>query len=718
MKEKVKEFIGKSNKKHTITKMILSLILSILLAFALECKFFDTIYGFKSIDRIMIFIGIILFISLHGIFKLSKIYEFIYIRRYILAGIFLVMVVLGGYSGSSITNYNDYIQGGSTKSSFKPILGIGRTIRSDEWAVNTPLIFSQQNLQGEKYPYFNMNIRGTSTDMFSIINAPVADIVSIGKPFNVGYLLFGNEKGLSFWWYGRLIALLLISFELCMIITKDKKIISLLGALMITFAPATQWWYSNFIADILIFGGLALILINLYMTNNKNWIRYLSILGVGFCAISYVFIFYPAWLLSFGYIFLALFIWIVLKNMKNFKFYKRDLIVIFITLVLVALIFLRFYMISNTTLSAVMHTDYPGERFELGGQGEKTVFSYVYEMFFAYKNTNNPCEYSSMISFFPIPIILAVIVLIRNKEKRKELLKFLIPILIVSIILTLWVFIQNSKTFASVTFLYMVTSVRAAVALSFSQLILLIYLISNISNKDKILTKKITLLLVPILSAIIVYIGVKTAPENYLNIKMIGISFIMVLLITYLLFNINSKKEKNFLIIVLFGLTIFSSFTINPVIKGISVIYEKPISKEIQKIVSKDPNALWIVDNMNFTIPNYIIANGAKVVNSTNYYPNKELYIKLFGEKLAQEENIRGIYNRYAHISIEIVENESKLEILYDDAIKIYINREKLDDINIKYIVTSRKLEELNLENLKFVQLYNEQGVFIYEVKF
>lgn len=717
MKEKIKKYLNKNNSEYIFVKIIIGLIISILLSFVGEKVVFEKMYDYFSFDRIFIFTGILFFIFLHFIFEVKKIYDIIYNKRYIIAIISFVLIVILGYSSSSITNYDVYIQGNDTKASFKPILGKQRPIRSDEWAVNTPLIFSQQNSQGEKYPYFNLNIRGTSTDMFAIINAPVADVVSIGKPFNIGYMLFGNKSGLSFWWFGRLITLLLVSFELSMIITKKKKLISLLGSLLITFAPATQWFYSNFIADILIFGSLALVLIDKYMTTDKKWVRYLSIIGVGFSAISYIFIFYPAWMISFGYIFFALFVWIVLKNKNNFKFDKKDLIVIFLTMLAVILILLRFYVISNGTLSAVMHTDYPGERFETGGGGEKTIFSYVYEMFFPYKSPENPCEFASMLSLFPFPIIISIIILIRNKEKRKELYKFLIPLLIVSLLLTIWVLFKVPRIFASLSMLYMVTTARAAVALSFSQVILIIYLLGVLKENDKLINNKYIKIILSVISGIILtYIAIKTSPDGYLGKKMLLIAYLITSTSIYLLLNINKEKYKKHFISLFILLALISGITINPIIKGVSVIYEKSISKEVQKISSIDPKALWLVDSMNFTIPNYIIANGARVINSTNYYPNNELYTTLFGKEKAN--NFKSIYNRYAHISVEIVNQKSDLKLLYPDATKLCINKDKLKDINVKYIVTSRDLKEFNSDYIKFDELYNVEGFIIYKVNY
>lgn len=713
--KKILNFFNKNNYK--LNKMIILFLLSLFFGWGFELLIYSKKVEVFSYDRVIIFVGIILFIGMHAIFKLNNMYNWIYKKRFLLALIFLIFAMIMGYSGSSIISYDSIIQGESTDLSYKPVLGKARTIRSDEWAVNSPLIFSQELQENAKFPYFNMSIRGTETDMFTIINAPVKDIVIIGKPFNIGYILFGNKAGLSFWWYGRLLALMLISFEMCMILTKKNKLISLFGMLIITFSPAVQWWYSNFIVDILIFGQLALVLIDKFMISKKWWYRILCILGIGFCAISYIFILYPAWMISFAYVYLAIFIWIILKNRKECNITKIDILTIIITVILVFLVVIRFFTISSEAIKLTTNTDYPGERFEIGGNAQGNMFSYIYSIFVPFKDMNNPCENSNMLSLYPLPLIVSLLYLyrIRKSEKFKEKSSFLIPLLLVSTLLSIWAFIPTNKLFSKITLLYMVPAYRASIALGYAQLLLIIYLTNNIKSDTKLLKANVRFILAGFATIICLILANKYAPSNYLG----PISGFVVGAITFLLFyfmlSLHNPKYKKYFIILLLGVAILSGVCVNPIIKGINVIYNKPVAKEIQKIVKEDKNALWLVDNLNFTIPNYVVANGAKVINSTNYYPNKELFEKLLGENSKKEE-IREIYNRYAHISVNIDNVDTSLELLFTDAFKININPDKLDDINVRYVLSSVNLEKYNNENIKFENIYNEYGLYIFKL--
>jgi len=693
-------------KKYKLYHLFSLFILSIIISVFLEKLLLDRFYTNYASDRMMIISMVLSFIGIHFIFKVKDIYDFIHKQRHILALLMLIYVMIFQYSGSSISAFNDYVQPNIDVDN--KVLGIERKIRSDEWAVNTPLIFSQNTLDS-KFNYFNNHLRATNTDMFTIINAPVIDVVAIGKPFNLGYILFGNSVGLSFWWYGRLLALLLVSFELCMIISNKNKLVSLCGMLLITFSSATMWWYSNFIVDLLFFGQLAIVLIDKFMITKNNYIKCLSMFGIFISAISYIFSFYPPWQIPFGYVFLALFIWIVLKNKSEYKISKKDMVLISIFIIVLGLICFRYYNFSKDTIKAVMNSDYPGERLELGGNAILNMFSYTYNFLMPFKSIGNPCEHSAMLSFFPIPMIIAFIYMLKERKY-----KFILPMLIISSLLFVWVTFSTNILFAKLTMLFMVQPARAVIALGLAQIYLLIYLLSNIKYKIINIKKRYLFIISLVLSVLLVKIANYRLVPGYLN-YLTGFILVFILFsVIYLILNLDKDKNKKILLYILIALPILNGAFVNPIIKGTSVIYKKPVAIEIRKILAEN-NSKWMTDNVNLTMANYLIANGAKVVNCTNYYPNFELWNQIFTSKKEIEEN-KYKYNRYAHIEVCIVKDKTSLEILQADNIKINLNYKKVLDLNIKYILTNRDLTIFNDENIKFENMYSEDGCNIFKL--
>lgn len=714
MEEKIKTFIKKGN--YTKIKMMLLILISIIGAFTLT-----TIARRGFIwDRVPILAIIIFFIGIHFIFDIKKIYNNIYKYRFYIAGIVLIYAVLMEYSGSSIGIYNDIIQPNNKETYYTPIIGNSRTIRTDEWAVNAPSFVSQcVDPEGNNYSYYHDSLRGTNTEMFSQLNQPILDILSIGKPFTLGALILGASRGYSFLWTASMIALLLVSFEFCMVISKKNKLVSLLGMLLISFSASTQWWQCY---NIFTWGMLAIVLFDKFMITKKFSTKILCAIGIFISGISYIFYFYPTWQIPYGYIYLAVLIWVIIKNWKEYKINKKDILII-LTIILALVGILSIYFIKSAdALKLITGTDYPGKRFETGGKEIKTIFSYVYSILFPYKidTIGNPCELSSMISFYPIPMLIALVYLIKNIKNKKHF-AFLIPMLIISIVYSVFMIFGVNETFAKLSLLYMTPPGRLAIPLGFSQILLIVYMLGNFKKEDVILKSEWLKKVGTLLSSIaIMYIALKT-DMNILQNHPIYIYICGLILIygIYQIVNINKEENKKRLIMLLIPVAILTGVSVHPIQKGISVLTDKPVAKKTQEIVSQDKeNNLWICDSTNFMINNYLLASGAKIINSTNLYTNFDLYKTVLGEEKSQRPEVRYVYNRYSHINMEITADINDIELIQQDSLKIYLTSEKVKELGVKYILTTRYLEQFNTDDIVYKKLYDEDGMIIYYVEY
>lgn len=713
---KILYFLNKDN--FTKTKLVLVAFASLIFATICEYTIFRRWYPqFISKNRIMLVSIIYMFIGIHFVFKLSNIYEFIHKNRYKIACAFLLFVMIFKYSGSSITHFHEFaaIQPQYDDTRYHPLLGKARTIRTDEWATSTPYILSQAN-SATPFSYFGNVLRGTETEMFTVAKAPVLDILMLGRPFQIGFLLFGNDVGLSFYWYARLVAMMLGAYELCLILTNRNKKVSLCGMLVITFSAAVQWWYCM---QVLIYGQIVIVLLDKFMTTDKKRNKYLCALGILVAGLSYVLELYPAWQISFGYLFLGLVIWILIKNIKygNYKFTKHDILVIFITFICLVSLIGRWYILSKDAIEATMNTDYPGDRQEVGG-GAINNYSYFYNIFFTFEEFPlNACEYAGMLSLFPIPMILGLIYVIRNKKD----LHFWIPMLVVTGFLSIWCVYGFPAWLANITLMSMTTACRVSVPLGTACIYMLIYLIGNIQKEDKFLNKYVAIVLAAISS---IYVGYKAKSTiavgadgyQYLdNFKMLvgGITFFAVFLGVM---NIQNPKMKNYTIYILIIVALITGLRVNPIIRTTDIFYTKPIAQKMQEIKEQEPDAIWVVCGDNWYLNDYALANGIRTLNSTNIYPNIEMYEEILGENADEQKSI---YNRYAHVNCKIINEKSNIELLFADNISINLNYKDLERLGIKYILSKDKdinSDEYGLD-VDFEKIYEEDGMYIFKVK-
>ena len=620
-------------------------------------------------------------------------------------------MAIGQFSGSSITAYNSYIQPNISGDNFTAIWGEERGIRSDEWAVQAMYMLSQG---ASEFDYFNSNLRGTLTDMFTLINAPVSDVLMISKPFHLGFLLFGNSIGLSIWWFGRLIALTFATFELAMILTNKKKLVSLCAAILLTFSSATQWWYSTYLIDLLIYGQLLVVFLNVFITNNKKYVKYLSAFGIIVAMTGYIFSLYPAWQVPLVYVYGLMGIWVIAKNAKNYKINKHDIIVIVATIMCVLALLGYFWIKSGDTVKSIMSTDYPGNRTISGGDsaGVVNTYAYVYGMFLPDKEIGNTSEYSGMISFFPLSIIIAVIYLIKNKKKDL----FLILMLVISAIMFLWINIGFGGTISKLILFSLSTESRMSIILGLVQIYIITYILGNIKENENIVKNNILAVVLSFLFTVFsVIMALKDIPSDYMSKRMLIVSSLFIITLSFGIFKANNEKIKNITLTLLMLFAIITGAKVNPLVRTTDVIYEKPFAKKIQEISSNDEEALWICDNTSFVVNNYVMANGVNTINSTNEFPDFEMYEKLFGEQNAYNDDLKGIYNRYAHVSINLIDGETFLSLNAPDSFTIHLNFRDLDKLNVKYIVSLRNIEDSNFD-IDFKQLYFEDGLYIFEV--
>ena len=230
------------NVKNSKVFMIIILLFGALMPLAIE-KYYYSNFQFR-IDRYIIFFIVFEFLFLHMFIKPKKIWDFLYKFRYLVGLSIFVCLVAFGYHGSSIGMFNYYVEPNNKILSSDPIIGENRSIRSDEWMVISPLILSQTTNQN-KLNVVSQTFMGGNKRVDFYPNLPTKSLSVVTTPNYLGFLFLPREQAFSFMWFLPFFLLFFASFEFFMIILKKNKLWSLVGAIMLTFAPTVQWWEST-----------------------------------------------------------------------------------------------------------------------------------------------------------------------------------------------------------------------------------------------------------------------------------------------------------------------------------------------------------------------------------------------------------------------------------------------------------------------------------------
>ena len=693
-------------KKYYIYILILQTILAYLTSVYIVNDNINmgVIFNFDFFLFLLIWI-LLFYISLHLVLPIKDIYDFIYKKRYYICLLLLTILVLGKFNGSSYGMWNNYIEPNYEVESLSPIIGSSRAIRSDEWLVNSSYVLAQ-SVNG--YHYFNTNMRATDTDVYATIPAPVNNLMILTKPFLIGYLFLGNDYGMSLYWFGRLFALFMVSFELFMLFTDKKKLPSFIGSVLITFSPAVFWWYSTQLIEILVGGGFTILMFHQFLkaSNIKKKIIFSVLIALGF--LSFVFTLYPAWLIPSGYLYLVLAGYLLFKDKKYHKWKIKNFLPLITSIVIIIAFLLYFLYMSSDTYKLLMGTVYPGARFVTGGAGYNVLFSYPAALYFPYYYYNNPSGISVFYSFFPLILVFLIYYLFKERKSwRKNGL--LISLSILLAIYLIFAFISFPEFLAKITLLSMVPVERLSVIISLICIFILVLLFGNIKLTK--LSEKIVLPLITIIVvAFTIYLSKENVNEGYMTLKRCLLAFFLLLVPSLALLS-NKKNAKiiftTFIVIISLGSTIY----VNPLMKGFSGLYEKPLSKELQKYEEKDEDASW-VSLGTFINANYLGINGLDVINSTNLYPNLKLW-----HRIDKDGEYEDIYNRYAHIEMNLTNDDTTFELVQSDMFKLDIKGEDLCKLDVDYATSTYNLDEYDDEDVvTFDKKYHKDNIYIYKV--
>ena len=319
-----------------------------------------------------------------------------------------------------------------------------------------------------------------------------------------------------------------------------------------------------------------------------------------------------------------------------------------------------------------------------------------------------------MLSLFPIPMLLGLIHVIRNKKD----LHFWIPMLVVDGFLAIWCVYGFPAWLANLTMMSMTTAGRVSIPVGTACIYMLIYLMGNIKKEDKFIGKKMSYILSGIAILFIIYKAKTTIGYreefHYLDKFKILLAGEIFLVAIFGILNMKNDKIKDYTVYGLIAIALITGLRVNPVIRTTDIFTTKPVAIKMQEIKEKDPDAIWVVNDGGWYINDYAVANGIRTLNSTNIYPNMEMYKAILGDK-AEEK--REIYNRYAHVNFEITSKESDVELLHADNVSIKLNYNDLEKLDIDYILSTIDLNnaELNLGR-EFEELYDEDGMYIFKV--
>lgn len=612
--------------------------------------------------------------------------ELIYKYRFVLSFLLLIMLVSFKISGSSMGCWKLFL--GDGESGIR--LGEPRVWRSDEWGTLTPLCFRQQYNTLGAYNRYSQTLGSILTDNMLVYGQPSWDILTLFRPFYWGYLFFGSERGLSWFWCSRLIVLFLSWFELGMLITDGQKKLSVMLSICVSFAPFLQWWFAiNGLVEMLIYGACFVLGSNYLVSHTFNPRKIAVAVGMAVCAVGYVLTFYPTWMVPVAWGFVPLFLWVVIWKFDRKVLRRVDVVPWLLIFVITAAGLTVLAVTSWDVIKAELNSVYPGNAPSAsGGTGLWWMMKYPISLVSRFSMNELIVENSSIICFAPAGFILALWVII--KEKKKDPL--LILLLVMNLFLAWYYCVGIPKWLAKMLLLSFVNSNRGPQVLGFLRLTLFV---RAVALKEKAPKRWLAALAAVISSAVPMRLALgftKYEPgglryEYFDTAEKIVVVWAILAVVFYLLYRAR-KSKYTMAVLGVCTVVLASSIWINPVAKGVPEITKSETMQQIRDLVKEDPQAIWLVADMAYPATNIPAMAGADCLNTTQTYPQKTRW-----EMLNQEGECEDIYNRYCHIRASLG-SKTMLELVSTDYVEVTLSPEDLKKLNIRYIVSTNDFDE------------------------
>lgn len=354
--------------------------------------------------------------------------------------------------------------------------------------------------------------------------------------------IFSTNKVFCIWWNIKFFALILSSYELLKLITNNCKKLAIIGTIIIAFSGTVQWNMNNI--DSLIIGEIIVILISKFLNtdNFKEKVIYSLITIVFF--IFYTFTFRP-FAVAFGYMFLALIIWIIIKNKDKLKLSKNVVILEICTVI---------FSIIGMIISVLFFNNNNIEYLQVEGNGISILFTYLYNFLLPFYEINNKELFASIISIFPVPMIVSLYYLYK-KEKHID---FLLPISIIMVFESVFCMSGFPALLNKITLFSETNSFRVASAVQITNFLVIFYFLGNI--KEELFNIKHSMRITIILACLIIFIGF---PTVFSAKKFMYIFTCIMTIFSFLFLNYEDPKYQNVFLFFLLIFTLIGGIPVN-----------------------------------------------------------------------------------------------------------------------------------------------------------
>lgn len=519
----------------------------------------------------------------------------------------------------------------------------GQISRTDEYKVGTPYAIAQC-VHVPACPVINTNI-GYGQNMLPIHCGPVWHPASICRPATWGYLFFGAERGLAWYWWFQPFACFSAVFLLLEILLKGRLPLAAFGAFWCVGSAYMVCW-SNVPAYFTFFPAAGCVAGYRLLQAPSLRVQAFSAVALGLLVPGFVMLLYPPWQVALGYLFLILFAGLSLRDklFRNALEIKRAAFIV-LALLLMAAFLASFFSAALPALKTLSATVYPGNRSFNGGEvpfwqlcrGWYNFWS-THQVFDSYQNV---CEAASFYHLYPVIALAAIL----SPRLRRGLSYPGWGMLVLIGILLVFMNRGFPEWLAHWSVMDYVLPKRADVAVGVASILLSVQTLAVMSAPEEFgkAASRVPLFAGVAMALLLGFAGLITVKFTNYEISPY-IVFTVLLGGGYLAYCLIAGKTEPFCAGVML-LVVGTSGLFNPLSSGLGAVFDSEMAREVSVVESKNADkSFWLCYGEQHPGVFATMLN-CRSLSGVHYYPQLALW-----HQLDPARRFEPIYNRYAHV--------------------------------------------------------------------
>ncbi|MEY2509909.1 MAG: hypothetical protein QOE26_672 [Verrucomicrobiota bacterium] len=563
------------------------------------------------------------------------------------------------------------------------ILGTPKEVRSDEWMLQTPWIFSQ----ARQTPAFSVRNPSVGSDVTPLVtNLPARHWSTLFRPQMWPFFLMETERAFAFYWNFKGFALLLGAFLFFGILTGGKTLLDLAGATLLTFSPFLQWWWSTptCLPEMLALFFFGLWLCRVLFCDGRRGPIIAAGLGLIVVGVNFALCCYPRFQIPLVYLAAAILAawWIVERKPATLRAFRGGCLVavLFVT----GLIIYRWWLDVAEIIRVTSLLSYPGQiRFTGGDFGWRRFFDPFLEFSMTGdrypEQLQNTCEAAGFLFLAPFLLPPVMRQVFRGRPD---------PLIILPLVLAVFAIVFMAcgvpTWVANLSGWAYVYSGRANLLVGTATVIALVRFLSREPEEGTPPRTNIGLFAGWLLILLIVLRITNVQLGHFQSSGTVIATALFFALVAVCLWRGAATATCLLLLIPQF----YATALVNPISHGVPGITESRVLKWLAEAHRRKPTGSWIVLGETLraqVFPDFIKASGAQVKGGMRCNPDYEMLRVL--DPLNQ---YRALTDRYAWVHFKRTDaGTPRIEpaegLAYD--VKIPLDAGLLDQLDIKHIL-------------------------------